>query len=104
MKNSKILAFVFAGILFSGCKEQDPVPTAAPEEESRELFVEGRVNVLFDAELAELIEEDLAAGNTKTKSDEVNSLVSSLGIESMRRLFPHAGRFEERTRREGLHR
>ena len=104
MKHSKILAFVFAGILFSGCKEQDPVPTAAPEEESRELFVEGRVNVLFDAELAELIEEDLAAGNTKTKSDEVNSLVSSLGIESMRRLFPHAGRFEERTRREGLHR
>ena len=30
--------------------------------------------------------------------------LSQQGVVKMRRLFPHAGEFEERTRREGLHR
>jgi subtilisin family serine protease len=34
----------------------------------------------------------------------MNNALAELGITEMTRLFPHAGEFEERTRREGLHR
>ena len=34
----------------------------------------------------------------------MNLALSELGITEMTRLFPHAGEYEERTRREGLHR
>lgn len=61
-----------------------------------------RLNVLFDeetvAELEKLTGEDGTVCMSEVKSFE------NTGIVRMRRLFPYAGKFEERTRREGLHR
>lgn len=65
--------------------------------------VEGQAIVKFDDGLVELIEEDIEAGEMHTKSDNVNSLVELLGIKSIERLFPDAGKFEKRTREAGLH-
>ncbi len=67
-------------------------------------YVPGRIIVRFDDEMTALIEADLASGGVDTKSPGLNSLVESLGIKSMTRLFPHAGEYEPRTRAEGLHR
>ena len=53
--------------------------------------------------LASMVEEDLEAGLVQTKSEGLNTVFRDLGVVSMRRLFPHAGEFEPRTRREGLH-
>ena len=62
------------------------------------------INVLLDDELASLVEDQLALGILRTKSDALNSVTEALGVESMERLFPFAGEFEPRTRKEGLHR
>ncbi len=63
----------------------------------------GRIIVKFDDEMTGLIEGDLVSGGVITKSSELNSITSRLGVKSMTRLFPHAGEYEKRTRAEGLH-
>ncbi|MCR5520273.1 MAG: S8 family serine peptidase, partial [Bacteroidales bacterium] len=62
------------------------------------------INVLLDDELTSLVEDQLASGVLRTKSEALNSVTAELGVESMERLFPFAGEYEPRTRREGLHR
>lgn len=65
--------------------------------------IPGEVNVYFSDEMVAMIEADLAQDKIVTRSAELNSVTELLGVTSMRRLFPHAGRFETRTRAEGLH-
>ena len=67
-------------------------------------FQAGRVIVKFDDTMLSLIEEDLTAGKVATKSMPLNTAMDELGIVSYTRVFPDAGEFEDRTRREGLHR
>lgn len=104
MKLQRIVIFILLYVFCLSCSRNTPEMNTVqgPREES--VFEEGRMNILFDDKLASLIEEDLAGGNLRTKSAELNSIIGSLGIKSMERLFPYAGRFEERTRKEGLHR
>ena len=80
--------------------EQAPVNTepVSPIVGPRKAVVE------FDDAMIALIEEDLEAGSLVTKSAPLNSALEELGIVGMRRVFPDAGEFEPRTRREGLHR
>lgn len=66
--------------------------------------IPGEMNIYLSEELTEKIEMDLANGSLTTKSSEFNSLVAHLGVTSMERVFPHAGKFEARTRESGLHR
>ena len=81
-------------------KEQAPVNTepVSPIVSPRKAVVE------FDDAMIALIEEDLEAGSLVTKSAPLNSALEELGIVGLRRVFPDAGEFEPRTRREGLHR
>ncbi len=82
---------------------QEPVP-AVPEEKAEEnVFVQGEIVVRFNDDMVGLVEADLAGGGLVTKSSELNCVTASLGVKSMRRMFPHAGEFEERTREAGLH-
>ncbi len=67
------------------------------------VFLEEKLIVKFDEDMIALIEADLASGVVVTKSSELNRLTESLDIKSMKRLFPHAGEYEARTRAEGLH-
>ena len=68
--------------------------------------VPGQMIINVTDELADEIE------NAHKDGGEINPVavksfaetVSSIRIRSIRRLFPHAGKFEERTRAEGLHR
>ena len=60
------------------------------------------LNVLFNEETAAELEQ-MTAEDGCVQLPAVKSF-DSRGIVRMRRLFPEAGRFEERTRREGLHR
>lgn len=68
-----------------------------PEKAERVMYVEGRAIVKFSEEMAVAIEN-----GTATKATE--SMPEELGMTIIERLFPYAGEFEERTRREGLHR
>jgi len=87
---------------------QKEEPAAAPQPqaeitEEKTPYVPGVANVLFSDEMVALIESDLAAGKVVTKSMGLNQALDELGILSITRLFPDAGPYEERTRREGLH-
>ena len=112
MKTIRFASFLSAGLavlaLASCTKEDEKGPgsarpaATAPAVHSPE--IPGEAKVYLSEEMTALVEEAAKTGNVVTKSSELNDLMSELGITSMCRLFPDAGEFEERTRREGLHR
>ena len=67
-------------------------------------FESGECIVLFSEEVTAQIEASLELGQLKTKSAGIDDMLEQMGVTSMERLFPHAGEYELRTRREGLHR
>lgn len=46
---------------------------------------------------------DTRSGEVSSGNEDLDRTLTSLGVTGLKRVFPHAGRFEERTRREGLH-
>lgn len=94
--------------LCAGCSkevesERQPAESAAAEQVGA--YIPGKAEIKVSEELAELIESGgfVSPGKFETRSDEVNSAFSGIGIKSIERLFPDTGVFEERRRREGLH-
>lgn len=84
----------FTAVLAVACTVQEPVETQAPNPSEPVVstpFVEGEVTVEFSENLAARVEQD-------------HYLLQDLDIESLERVFPYAGEFEERTRKAGLHR
>ena len=81
--------------------EKEPI---SPEDICVPVQEQIEVRVLFSEELAQNLETALEVGTLQTKSSALNGVFEELGITSASRVFPHAGEFEERTRREGLHR
>ena len=103
----KLLVFpVLLTALFSCVREAPVTPETEPEagQVTESEQAPSYVKVLFSEQMCDLVEEDLSRGQVRTRSDGLNGLVDQLGIESMERLFPFAGEFEPRTRKEGLHR
>ena len=99
----KIVYIVLSVLLWacSAANKNNIEPTSAPEAEVG--LVKNTTIVQFDDELTALVEEALAQGELVTKSP-LDAVLQDLGVENLERVFPHAGPFEERTRREGLHR
>ena len=103
-------ALLMAVFLFSCTNEE--IINVAPEdvliEESADgdngVYIPGESYVYFSEEMTAMIEEYLASGTVRTKSEDLNQVYDAMGIVSMKRLFPHAGEYEPRTRKEGLHR
>ena len=86
--------YLLAAILAVACTVQEPAQTQAPKSSEPVVsapYAEGKAIILLDDDLAARVERD-------------PSLLSDFDIESLERLFPYAGEFEERTRRAGLHR
>ena len=78
----------------NGGGEPAPVQIAKDDDVASCPFIPGQAVVKFsDAEV-----ERIEAGKMLPEN-----VRKELGISSMERLFPYAGEFEERTRREGLH-
>lgn len=110
MKFQKWMAWGAALLLASCAKERDGEtrePESVPQRPvsaHASLEVPGQANLYLTEEMAALVEEAAASGGILTKSSPLDDLVATLGVTSMERLFPDAGEYEERTRREGLHR
>ena len=103
-----LAAFLTAALLLS-CVREEVLPAVpdTPKDLPEVLdgnFVSGEARVYLSEELAAQVEEATLSGSLVTKSSDMNLALSELGITEMTRLFPHAGEYEERTRREGLHR
>ena len=109
--NNKFLGFSVLALLAVGCAKDDieipehhVVEPVAEEAADSIAFVQGKMKVKFTDEMLELIGGDLASGKVATKSMGLNQALDELGIVSMKRAFPDAGRFEPRHREFGLDR
>ena len=104
---SKRLYILVCALLASvsvSCIKQEIETAAIQQLSSPDMgYEQGVMYVKFTDGMMDLVEEDLSAGVLVTKSSALNDALSSLDIESMERVFPYAGEFEGRTRREGLH-
>ena len=81
-----------------------PDTPADPSVDVADNYVYGEARVYLSEEMTAMVEAAAETGSLATKSPGMNLAIDELGITEMYRLFPHAGEFEERTRREGLHR
>ena len=107
MKRNILLTSAFLLLAASCARENLQRFVPGSEQSETKLIAEETptyIKILLDDELTSLVEDQLASGILRTKSDALNSVTEELGVESMVRLFPFAGEFEPRTRREGLHR
>lgn len=95
-------------LVLCACVKEMPLKQDAESEEIPSAIVEnatpGMLTVAFDDSMLSLIEEELESGSAPTKSPALAALLQDLGAVSLERVFPYAGEYEERTRREGLHR
>ena len=108
----KIKMLLLGGLVLclSACVRQiEPAVVEIPQEQierMEENYYPGRMTVVVDEDLADRLEqcadEEGYVAGVKTKA--LSFPFEELGIVRMRRLFPHAGKFEARTRAEGLHR
>ena len=69
-----------------------------PEDE----VVKGWMRVKFKPAQNEIVPA-LTRSGVRTGIENIDKAITSLNITEMKRVFPHAGQFEERTRKEGLH-
>lgn len=81
----------------TGAKAPIESEEITPEKAEKAMFFEGKAIVRFSEEMTQAIERGAATKATA-------SLPEELGLRIIERVFPHAGEFEERTRKEGLHR
>ena len=100
---------VFSAVVLFSCTGEEIYPLESDGSvdtnvESVDDYVSGEARVYLSEELTAIVEEALQSGQAVTKSQSMNTALNELGITEMRRLFPHAGEYEERTRNEGLHR
>lgn len=101
--------YLLIALLALGCaKETVDTPeapvTARVDAVAPSPIIDGEVIAYLDEGLAAELEQAAAEGTLLTRSDAANHVFSALGIASFERVFPDAGIYEERTRREGLHR
>ena len=67
--------------------------------------VKGVIRIKFEKESGEIIEQNLASAGTRAFAGlpELEALSENIKILEMTRTFPHAGKFEPRTRERGMH-
>lgn len=105
MKIRRILVSAAAALLLFGCQKQDVslMPQKADEtivnQDGEKLktssLEQGHIRLQLSEEMTELAETD---------PDAFIQLFAELGVKSVSRTFPDAGKFEKRTREAGLHR
>ncbi len=105
MKHS-FLAILMA-VLFISCTNEKFVEVVTEEPAAEAVAdaanVPGEAYVYFSDEMVSMIEAGQDPDQLRTRSAEFGQTMDALGITEMHRVFPHAGKFEARTRKEGLH-
>lgn len=98
--------FAFTLALVSCVNEELINVETAPVDEAEvvsAVYEAGEVAVKFTDDMVALIEEDLSLGSIRTKSADLDQVLQSLGITSIRRMVSDGGEFEARRRAAGLH-
>ena len=91
-------------LLAVSCAKEELVTVPEAVEEKSVVTMTDCSVVLFDDRTVSMLEEAAGSGKIMTRSMDVNNFIDELGVVSYERIFPDAGKYEGRTRREGLHR
>ncbi len=114
MKKRHVLYFIILSLFFA-CEEDKMDMKSSMEEDSgvtKSSFslnsdapnvVKGVIKIKLNRSVGNDIRVAAQDGIVQSSVTPLNTLLSNIKATGMRRLFPHAGKFEERTRREGLH-
>ena len=106
----KTVLFFLMTILIASC-HQEEIPSVPDKPEgnqpifdlSDEDALQGCIYVKLKEEPTEEVQVRSIGNTVRTGIKVLDRAASSLKIERMERTFPYAGKFEERTRKEGLH-
>ncbi len=105
----KILYFFLAFIVINGCaKREVVVDDAVIKVEGKSIslskLVPGEMRIKVTEDFAQKLELSISReGDLTSNVKSVENVINSLNIIKIERTFPYAGKFEKRTREEGLH-
>lgn len=103
MRKLPIILFL-SGMFLFGCSENDAELT--PEENNIEENINclpGIVRVRLTNEMGDNFSISNKNAQVRSGVTTMDAYLKEIGATSMERVFPYAGKFEERTRKEGLH-
>lgn len=96
--------------VFAGCSRNETAPETVEyinidgKDVPSSIYEQDIIRIKFTPKMEEqLAIETNSEGLVTTKVQSLDNAIESLNIIRMERLFPYAGKFEERTRKEGLH-
>lgn len=101
---------LLSAVLLLGCKSEDleltkgDNPQAETQTGSNKADVKkGVIRVKLTREVGDKLEVTGTSGQLRSGQSGIDAYLHELGAKTMTRVFPYAGKYEERTRREGLH-
>lgn len=114
----KVFLVGFCALAAIACTREIPEPVSSPapvagekgpavvtaSQQEHFSYVPGVAIIYASEELAGQLGDGISGDALIRKSEELGYMTSRLGAKSFTRLFPNAGEYEIRTRREGLHR
>jgi len=95
---------ILSGIVLFGCNENET--EAIPERNSMEESIDcvpGMIRVRLSKELGDNFSISKQNAQVRSGVTTIDTYLKEIGAVRMERVFPYAGKFEERTRKEGLH-
>src|SRR5690554_6525127 len=104
----RIIYWTFALVLFISCTNEEILQTEKTPFDETEVvvdqeYVQGFVRIMVTGELSDKMEATAVAGQSRTRAMEADDAIARVKVRAMKRTFPHAGRFEARSRKAGLH-
>ncbi len=106
MKRIVTLSYMACLLALMSCQDdwKAEVPRDnAPTQFNAPNVVKGEAYIKFDSMDNDLNVVATRSGVLMTEHPDLDAAIRELGITRLERMFPYAGRFEERTRRAGLH-
>lgn len=85
-------------------EQVQPEPVSTQETASQEVYYNDVIRLKLSEDMARSLVADASKGEAlRSTHADLQDFLLSVGAKSIERVFPPAGVFEERTRREGLH-
>ncbi len=97
---------VLLSLLFFSCQDDTMEINTTPNETKETLAstnINGLVRVKLNPELLDSFSIQLKSGHISSSDTEINTILDSIGTLTLKRTFPYSGKFEARSRENGLH-
>lgn len=101
----RLTIYCFICILSWTCThhEVEPLPQIFSQEETTYSVEKGVIRLKLNEKMADTLEIYCRLKQITSNNVDFNQMLSALRVTDVKRTFPHAGRFEARSRKRGLH-